>query len=122
MNPRQKLLAILISALLLILIVEMVRRRKLREEYSFLWLIAGVSVLLLGAWQDLLRLIARFFGIAAPESALFLLGFIFIVLINLHFSLKISELTNKLKVLTQDIVLLKEVIERNQCSNKDMKL
>jgi len=112
MPIRQKIFAILISIALMIFIVELVRRRKLREEYSWLWLLTGVIILILASWHDLLIYVTHFIGAALPTSTLFFLGLVFLFLIAVQFSTKISKLTDQVKNLTQENALLKERVEK----------
>jgi hypothetical protein len=112
MPIRQKIFAILISIGLLIFIVELVRRRKLREEYSWLWLLTGIIILILASWHNLLIYVTQFIGAALPTSTLFFMGLVFLFLIAVQFSTKISKLTDQVKNLTQENALLKKRIEK----------
>jgi hypothetical protein len=91
---------------MLLLIIELVRRRKLREEYSWLWLMTGAIILLLSLWFDLLRWITHLIGAVVPSSTIFLFAFLFLILISLHFSVAISKLTDRNKELAQKHALL----------------
>ena len=59
MPPKQIILAIVLSVGLLVFIIEAVRRRRLREEYAWLWLLVGVVMLALSVWYDLLNFLTR---------------------------------------------------------------
>ena len=107
MTPRQKLVTIVIALAIFFAIVELVRRRKLREEYSWLWLLTGAALVVVTVWYELLVLFARLLGAVLPTSALFLLAIIFLILVAVQFSVRISKLTNQMKDLTQEIALLK---------------
>ena len=85
------------SALLLGGVLELVRSRKLVEQYSLLWIFTAVVLLL-----------AFLLGIHYPPSALFLIGFGFFLVILLHFSLVLSELSERSKKLAQEVSLLRE--------------
>ena len=111
---RQKLFAILVVAFLLMLIFELVRRRKMREEYSFLWLLCGISILILVIWYDLLLLLTKIIGAVLPTTTLFIFALIFLFLIALHFCIKISELTDRIIKLTQELAIVKADIENNK--------
>jgi hypothetical protein len=74
---RITIVAICASVALLLYILEMVRRRSLREEYSILWLFGSLVILVLSLKRVWLEGISRFFGIAYPPSLLFLVGFFF---------------------------------------------
>ena len=104
---RVTLFSICASAALLLYILEMVRRRKLREEYSILWLAGSVVILVLSLKQDWLVGLARAAGIAYPPSFLFLIGILFILLILIHFSIAISKLHQMNKKMAQELALLK---------------
>ena len=104
---RVTLFSICASAGFLLYILEMVRRRKLREEYSILWLAGSVVILVLSLKQDWLISIALAVGIAYPPSFLFLVGILFIMLILIHFSIAISKLHHMNKKMAQEIALMK---------------
>jgi len=106
MPLRQKVVAVAIALVILVLIVELVRRRKLREEYSVLWICTGVGIFVLGMWYGLLQKITAFIGAALPTSTLFFFALIFLVLLSLQFSVRISALQDQIKELSQKIALL----------------
>ncbi|MDP8214139.1 MAG: DUF2304 domain-containing protein [Candidatus Euphemobacter frigidus] len=105
---KQKMLAVGMAVGLLIFIIETVRRRRLREEYAWLWVLIGVVILVLSLWQGLLRAITSLLGIELPINTVFFFGLMLVVFINLHFSVKISQLTDQVKRLTQELALKKE--------------
>ena len=111
LRPRQKVAAIIFSVTLLVVVVELVRRRKLREEYSVVWIVTAIGLLLL-AWQyRLLTVFQQLFGIVEPQFALFFGALLFLVLIALQFSVRLSKLTYRNKFLTQRVALLHQEIE-----------
>ena len=106
MTPRQQIFALVASVALLVFIVEMVRRRRLREEYSWLWLFTGLAVLVLSAWFGLLKWLTRLIGAVTPVSTLFVFGILFLLITNIYFSIKVSTLTNQVKNLAQRLAIL----------------
>ena len=104
---RISVIAVLASAMLLLYILEMVRRRRLREEYSILWLAGGVIMLVFSLKRDWLEWVADAAGIYYPPSFLFLIGMLFILLILIHFSITISKLYQMNKKMAQELALLK---------------
>ena len=114
MPLRQKIFAIIISVLICVAIVDLVRRRRLKEEYSLLWLATGILLFILALWYDLLRAITAFIGAVLTSSTLFFFGIIFLLLINLHFSIRISELTDRVKSLVQELALMKAELEKHK--------
>ena len=112
--PWHQRAAILIAAFgLMVIIFELVRKRRLREEYSWLWLLTGVGVLALAfVPQAGLVGMARIFGSENPPAAIFFLGFCFVALLCLQFSVRLSRMTEQVKTLAQKIALLEQDLER----------
>lgn len=105
---RVAVVASIAAIVFLIVIFELIRSRRLQERYALLWLITGGVILLLSIWRDALRLVAEQIGIAYPPSALFVVGFLFILVVLLHYSTVISELSERNVRLAQDIALVEE--------------
>ena len=110
----QKIMAILIAVTIFIVILELVRRRKLREEYSWLWLLTGGIIFILALWHGLLLRITHLLGAVLPTSTLFFCAIIFIVLLCLQFSVRISKLTDQVKNLAQELTILKAEIKQKE--------
>lgn len=119
LNGRLQLVAIALTALLFLFVFEMVRRRKLMERYSLLWLFASLVLLALAVFTDLLAKISELVGIATPSNALFAAGIGFMVVLLLHFSATISRLTDESKVLAQRLALAEERLSRAESGNSD---
>ena len=114
MPLHQRVVAVLASFTLMVLIFELVRKRRLREEYSWLWLLTGASVLALAfVPQKGLVAMARIFGSENPPAAIFFLGFCFIALLCLQFSVRLSRMTEHVKTLAQKIALLEADLEKD---------
>jgi hypothetical protein len=105
---RVAVFAAIASALFLLVIFELIRSRRLQERYALLWLVTGSVILLLSVWRDALRMVSQQIGIAYPPSALFIIGFLFILVVLLHYSTVISELSERNVRLAQDIALVEE--------------
>lgn len=106
MPLRNRMVALVIGFAMLLLIIELVRRRKLREEYSWLWLLTGAIILVLTFWYDFLKWATQLVGAVTPSSTIFFFAFLFLIFISLHFSVVISKLTDRNKELAQRYALL----------------
>jgi len=106
MPPRIRIIAILICILLVAYVFELVRRRHLSEEYSMGWLVAGSMMLILSISEGLLVWVSNLVGATLFTSTLFFFGLVFLVTICLHFSIRISALTNQVRSLTQHMGIL----------------
>ena len=111
MGVRQQILAYVVSLGLIVVVIELVRRRKLKERYSFLWLLTGISLFVLALWYDALIGITEFFEILSCANTVFFLSVMFLTLICLHFSVRISSCTEQLKTLAQELALLSEELK-----------
>ena len=106
MPPRIRIIAILICIFLVVYVFELVRRRHLSEEYSMGWLVAGSMMLILSISEGLLVWVSNLVGATLFTSTLFFFGLVFLVTICLHFSIRISALTNQVRILTQHMGIL----------------
>jgi hypothetical protein len=108
MELRVQLVAVAASLVLLVVVFELVRRKRFLERYALLWLFSGVVLLLLSIWKELLENVANAIGIFYPPSALFVIAFGFVLVLLLHFSLAVSKLADQSKILAQRLALLEE--------------
>jgi len=106
MTPTQRAFAVLASAAVLALVVELVRRRRLREEYAFLWVATAGVMVVLSAWYGLIEWITHLIGAVAVTTTLFLFALLFLLVINVHYSTVISRLTAQVRRLAQEIAIL----------------
>ena len=105
-----RLVAIAGSLLVLLFVLELVRRRRLKEEYSLLWVLTAVGLIVLATWYGLLVKITNLIGGVAPSSTLFFFGLIFTFTLLLHFSVRVSMLERRITALVQELGLM-SVIE-----------
>ncbi len=103
--------AVIGAIVLFIFVIDFIRRGLLKEKYSVLWLASALVILALSIKRSFLDHIAGFLGVDYPPSLLFLVAFLFVLLILLHFSVVISIFHDKNKALTQEITLLKNALE-----------
>ena len=115
MPVQQRLTAGLVAALLMLTIFELVRKRRLREEYSWLWLVIGLVIACsaLVPYKALL-LVANSMGSNYPPAAIFFLGFCGMTLLCLQFSVRLSRMTEQIKNLGQKVALLEAEVEASR--------
>jgi hypothetical protein len=107
MTIQQKLFAILASIFIFTVIINLVKKNKLKEEYSWLWLLTGFAMILLVIWYDLLLMFTHLIGAVLPTTTLFIFAILFLICLALHFAIKISQLTDQVKNLAQEVSLLR---------------
>ena len=115
---RISLAAVAASLLLLLVVFELIRSRRLRERYALLWLLTGLVLLVLSAWRGGLNTIAGWFGVQTyPPAVLFAVALLFVLAVLLHYSTVISKVTDQNVILAQRLALLElELSERERAA------
>ena len=119
MEVRIQIVAIVASGALLLVVLELVRRRRFLERYAILWLVSALVLLGLAVWKGLLSDLAKTIGIVYPPNALFLIAFGFVLILLLHFSLAVSRLSDQAKVLAQRLALLENRMQEREQTSDD---
>lgn len=107
-TPLKVSIAATLASLVLVLVVfELIRSRRLRERYALLWLVTGIVLVVLSAWRGGLNTIAGWLGVRGyPPAVLFAVGLLFVILVLLHYSTVISRLSDQNVILAQRLALL----------------
>ncbi|MEZ4720849.1 MAG: DUF2304 domain-containing protein [Flavobacteriales bacterium] len=109
---RFQILAIIGSISFIVFIVYLVRMKKLREDYSILWLFFGFSFLGVSIWRESLEYISHAMGIAYAPAAIFILLIMCLFMITIQFSIIISKQANQIIKLAQEIALLRQQLTK----------
>jgi hypothetical protein len=96
---------------LLIAVLELVRRRRLREKYALLWILTAIVLLVLSVWRGAVTSIATALGVSYGPTVLFAVGALFVLVVLLHYSTVISALTDRTVVLAQKVASLEQRID-----------
>lgn len=123
---QMQIIAIFFSLLLVFYILWVIRKQHLKEEYSLLWLGISLVFLLFSAWRQGLEMLSDILGIAYPPAALFIIMLVGILLILIQFSMIISRLSERSKVIAQEHAILKkevdtirQMLERSEAGHKE---
>lgn len=106
------IISIVFSILFLVIILELVRKNKLLEKYSLLWILFGVLFLILSLSPIFMEAIAGFLDIKYAPSVLFLFGMVYMVIFNLHITTVMSKQSQQITRLNQELAILKEKSEK----------
>jgi hypothetical protein len=101
-----QIVSIAVSAALLLAVVELVRRRALTEEYSFIWILCASALLGLSLWRNVLELAASALGVHYPPAVLLLVLTLFVVIVSLYFSVVVSRQRKQIERLVEELALL----------------
>ena len=108
---RLQLIAICIALCFMFFIFRLIAKGKLREEYSFIWIVCTALLLLFAIWRNGLDVIANLMGIYYAPSLIFLGAIFAIVVFLVHLSVVSSKQHKQIKDLTQELALLKEKLD-----------
>ena len=105
-----QLVSIVVSGGLLVAVIELVRRGRLTEEYSFIWIVSAAALLVLSLWRNLLDVAASALGVHYPPAVLLLVLTFFVVIVSLYFSVVVSRHRQAIEKLVEEIALLESDI------------
>jgi len=114
-------LSVIFSIIFMICTIELVRRNRLHEKYSLLWLLFSFILIFLAAWPKLLETIAGLLDVKYAPSLLFLVGLVFLILYNLSMTMSITKQGERIIKLTQELSILKERIKILEAEKKESK-
>lgn len=107
-----QIIALVAAVGLLLCILELIRRRKLKEKFALLWLFSAVVLIIISLWGKLLEILAKLAGIYYPPLVLVPIIIFFVILLFMYFSVIVSKQSEQIKVLSQKIALLEEEITK----------
>ena len=102
-----RVLALLVSVAFLVAVLNLVRRGRLKEEYTPIWTVVAMALIFLSVWFDGVRLITRAVGAWTPSSTLFFFGEIFLLVLCLNYAVRLSTLSVQVKLLAQEVSMLR---------------
>ncbi|MEE2521397.1 DUF2304 domain-containing protein [Pseudarthrobacter sp. J75] len=106
------LAAFVLALIIVVLVFEMLRRKKLREKYAALWLVVGLATLVLAAFPQLLADVARLLGVQVPSNLLFAMSILLALGVCLHLSWEISVVEDETRTLAEEAAILRAQLER----------
>src|SRR5207247_6140785 len=106
MIDRIEIVALIVSIVLLIVVLELVRRRKLTEEYSFLWILSSLLLLALSVRREILHAVARWLGVYYPPIVLVMLLIVMVFVASLCFSVIVSRQRQQIERMIEETAIL----------------
>lgn len=106
------LAALLLALAIVTFVLEMLRRKKLREKYATLWLFIGALTVVLAAFPQLLNIASDLVGVQLPSNLLFILSILLLLGVCLHLSWELSGLEDETRSLAEEVAILRTQIER----------
>jgi len=110
--------SILVSFAMLVIIINLVRKRHLSERFALVWITIPIFLFLFSSNRTLLEKFASFVGIYYPPAVMIPVLFFIFLIISLYFSIKVSKTEEQIKTLAQELALLKHKIEMMKISKK----
>jgi len=114
LTHRIQIIVIFISSLLLIYIAKKILNGKLREEYSIIWLILSLIIIIFSIWREGLEIISGLLGVYSAPNLIFTISIFFIYVYLIHISIVNTKLQNSIKSLLQKIAILEQKLSENK--------
>ncbi|HEY4492728.1 MAG TPA: DUF2304 domain-containing protein [Acidobacteriota bacterium] len=105
MTLNQRIFALSVALLFFTIVLDLARRKKLKVEYSIFWTVTAMAILVLVLWYDAILWVSGLIGAVLPTTTLFIFGVMFLLFLNLHFSVKLSALSEQVKNLGQELAI-----------------
>lgn len=106
--------AFVFSLVMFVLVLEMLRRKKLREKYAVLWLLVGGGSLILAGWPQLLALVSGWLGVQVPSNLLFAMSIVLLMGVALHLSWELSVVEDETRILAEEVAILNTSVKQLQ--------
>jgi hypothetical protein len=113
-----QIVSIVCTFLFLLIVFRLIIQKKLREEFSIIWIFCAIFLNLFAFWRGGIEVLAKFFGVYYPPAIIFIFLFFALIVYCLHLSLIVSRHRNEIKNLTQEVALINEVLNKIK-SNSD---
>lgn len=120
-NYLPQIFGVLASFILLILTFILVRRKKLTDRFSIIWVAISLFIFIGSIWRNFFILINKLVQFRSTVDTIFLLGILFLLYLNLFFTIEISKLQKDLTTLAQKYAILTENVEKILSNNKKEK-
>lgn len=117
MESKVQIFFVIVVVAYLIFITHLLKKKKLNLKYTLLWLIAGIILLIVTIFPNLMYSISNILGIKTPINSALILASMFIIVILIAVTSIVSGLNNNLRILTQEVALLEKKIR--ELSQKD---
>lgn len=102
--------ALIVVALIVVLLL----RRQLREKYAIMWLLIGITILVLSIFPSLLVGLSGFLGVAVPSNLIFALSIVLLVGVTLHLSWELSQAEDEIRRVAEEVAILRSAVEKLQ--------
>jgi len=109
-SPSTRILSLLLCGAFLIAVLTLVHRGKLREEYTPIWTMVALGMMVAIAWFDSVRMLTRAVGAWTPSSTLFFFGLLFLLIVSLNYAVRLSGMSLQVKLLAQEVALLRSQV------------
>ncbi|MEU0795723.1 DUF2304 domain-containing protein [Amycolatopsis sp. NPDC005961] len=106
-----RILSIIVACVVLFVVLEMMRRRKLREKYAGVWLVVSIGVVVLAVLPQAADFLAKHTGVQTPSNFVFLLAGVVLALVSLHLSTEVGHLEEEVRTSVEETALLRCELE-----------
>lgn len=106
MSPASYILGIVSALLVLVAVIELLRRRRLRERHAVWWILAGIVALVIGIFPQIVDAAAALLGVALPSNLVFFVSIALLFLVSLQHSSELTALEDRVRTLAERVAVL----------------
>ena len=112
--------AVVVAVITLATLFRVLRSGHLREKYAVLWILVGLTIVVVGLWPGLLGILSTWLGVQVPSNLLFFLAIVLLLGVSLHLSLAVSRLEDEARTLAEEVALLRARIGRTPAEREQV--
>jgi hypothetical protein len=113
-----RILSLTLCTAFLFAVLVLVRRGKLREEYTPIWTLVAIGTMIATIWFDVVRLLTRLVGAWTPASTMFFFGLLFLLVVCLNYAVRLSSMSTQMKLLAQEVALLRARVAATEAGSR----
>ncbi|MCU4182924.1 DUF2304 domain-containing protein [Acidiferrimicrobium sp. IK] len=112
------LIALVAAVVTIAALVEMLRRRQIRQKYAITWVLVGVAVAVVAVDPGLFNGLAHALGVINPPDLLAVMAALFLLLVTVHLSWEIGRLEDRSRLLAEEVALLRADLEERDARDR----
>lgn len=113
MSNESYILGIVASIVVLIIVIEMLRRGRLRERHATWWIVAGIASVVISVFPQILFSISDLLGVEVPSNLIFFSTIFILFLVCLQSSAELTRLEEKTRKLAEELAIIKADLDQS---------
>lgn len=109
---------IAIAVVFIILVINVINRKKLRLQYSLVWLLIAAGIVVFALFPDLVVMLSKVMGVEVPSNFLYMVALIVLLIITFYLTMIVSKQSEEIKRLIQMTSIEKYISEEKERNDR----